>query len=135
MKDGLKLIVQILDSESVKLTFPSLENASAVIHKGRHINSVDNWKRYLPHGNTKKPVTRFIGESPYLRVNIRITEMLLVDEVKWPSQIKYRLVVDGNFGRFCYCSTSDMRLSKSQFEKLTDGIIPDERKRCRVYKL
>lgn len=131
----LKVLAENIGNGSVKLTFPELHNATAEIHSGKHINSVRNWKRSVPHGNSKQVKESYVAKHHLTKVMVSITEMLKVDESRYPDQIKYRLVVDGNFGENGYCTTGDMRLSKESFKELTKGITPRVGKNFRRYEL
>jgi hypothetical protein len=135
MTTSIKVLVQNLENGNVRFTFPSLLNANVELHKGRHINSVNNWSKKVPHGNCKKVVESFVEKYAYLPAQISITEMTKVDESKYPNQIKYRAVVHGNFGEFGYCTTGDMRLTKEQFEELTKGLTAKTGKNYNQYDL
>ena len=130
---ALRVVVQNVENGDVTLTFPTLLNAQVTLHRGTHINSVNNWQRVVPHGNCKKKVENTVEKYASSPVRISITEMINVDESKYPNQIKYRLVVDGNFGKKGYCSTGDMRLTKEQFNSLTKGLEARVGKNYRQY--
>ena len=76
-----------------------------------------------------------LKKSTWRSFKITATEMVNVDESKYPNQIKYRLVVSGNFGLQNYIQTSDMKLSKESFEKLTQGLTPRVGKNYKQFEL
>lgn len=109
------IIAQNLENGNVKFEFPEFQT-SVELHSGKHINSKNNWSAFVPHGNCKKPVEMVLN-SNYAKIGI--VHRPKVDESKYPNQMRYSMVISGNFGRHgYYISTSDMRISEEMYNKL-----------------
>lgn len=130
----LKFFTRYVKSGVLQITFPDLCNSSTEVKSGKHINSLNNWSRYAPHGNSRKKTPIFeIEKRTWRDFQIHITEMENLNE---GSQfIKYRLSVSGSFGNFGHVATADISLSKADFLELTKGLESRKAKGRKIFEL
>lgn len=110
------IIAQNLENGNVRFEFPEFET-SVELHAGKHINSKNNWKQFVPHGNCKKPIEMVFNKN---NAKITVIHRQKVDESKWPNQMKYSMVISGNFAGSSsyYTSTSNMRITEEMYNRL-----------------
>lgn len=111
----ITIIATNLKNGNVKFEFPEFQT-SVELHPGKHINSKNNWNKYVPHGNCKKPIEMTLNSE---EAKISVIHRPKVDESKYPNQMRYSMVISGNFGsHYYYLSTSDMRISEDMYNSL-----------------